>query len=54
MIDYMVLDTMWNEYSTFKTEQEARDYVKKQLDWDPAASITDFVVFKRERIEHGI
>lgn len=51
MIDYMVLDTMWKEYSTFASEEQARDYVKKTLDRDPSSSITDFIIFKRERIE---
>lgn len=51
MIDYMVLDTMWHEYTAFETEQAARNYIKEQLDNDPAADITDFVVFKRERLD---
>jgi len=50
MVDYMVRDTVWNDYSVFATEQEARDYVQVCLDTDPASARTDFVIFKRERI----
>jgi hypothetical protein len=50
MVDYMVRDTVWNDYAVFTTEQEARDYVQVCLDTDPASARTDFVIFKRERI----
>jgi hypothetical protein len=51
MIDYMVLDTLWGEYVAFESEEMARDYIKEKLDEDPAASIIDFVVYKRERLD---
>ena len=50
MVDYMVRDTVWNDYAVFATEQEARDYVQNCLDTDPASARADFVIFKRERI----
>lgn len=52
MIDYMVRNTCWNEYVTFQTLEEAKAYIAKELDWDPSAKASDFVIYKRERIEH--
>ena len=50
MISYQVDDLNWFEYTVFETEQEARDYIKCQLDNDPASDIEDFRIYKRERI----
>lgn len=52
MIDYMVRNISWNEYTTFQTLEEAKAYIAKELDWDPTAKPSDFVIYKRERIEH--
>ena len=51
MIDYMVRNTCWNEYVTFQTLEEAKAYIAKELEWDPAASPAHFVIYKRERID---
>ena len=50
MIDYQVFDLSWQDSCSFATEEEAREYIKYQLDNDPAAAITDFRIYKRERI----
>lgn len=51
MIDYMVRNVTWNEYVTYKTLEEAKDYVAKELEWDPSAKESDFIIYKRERID---
>lgn len=50
MIDYMVRDTLWNEYCVFKTEMEARDYVANLLADNADYNESDLIIFKRERI----
>lgn len=51
MTDYMVRDTLWNEYAVFATEQEARDYIDYCVDTYPESDRKDYILFKRERIE---
>ena len=50
MVDYMVKDFLYNDYCVFATEEEARGYIKESLDNYPEMSITDFAIYKRERI----
>lgn len=52
MIDYMVRNTMWNDYIVAPTLEEAKAHIAKELGWDPSAKAADFVIYKRERIEH--
>jgi hypothetical protein len=52
MIDYMVRNTLWNEYIVCSDLEAAKAHIAKELGWDPSAKASDFVIFKRERIEH--
>ena len=51
MIDYMVRNVTWNEYVVAATLEEAKAHVAKQLSWDPSAKPSDFIIYKRERID---
>lgn len=50
MIDYMVRDTLWNDYVVFPTEMEARDYVALSLADNTDYNESDLIIYKRERI----
>lgn len=50
MIDYMVRDTLWNDYRVFKTEEEARNYVATTLADNSDYNESDLIIYKRERI----
>lgn len=50
MIDYQVFDSQWTDYFSFDTIDEAKEWMKEQVDRDPACAMTDFVIYKRERI----
>lgn len=52
MIDYMILNNTWGEYTDgFATLEQAKDFIESQLDNDPASVKTDFIIYKRERID---
>lgn len=49
-IDYMVYDITYRDYISFKTEQEARDWIKTMVEEYPDAYEKDFILYKRERL----
>jgi hypothetical protein len=50
MIDYQVYDYIYRDSCSFKTLEEAREYIARQVE-DFCVSELDFAIFKRERIE---
>lgn len=50
MIDFQVYDFTYRDSCCFKTLEEAREYVARQVE-EFCASESDFAIFKRERIE---
>lgn len=50
-ITYQVWDRLWNDYSVFQTEQQARDWIAKQVDNYPGSDYKDFKIYKREELD---
>jgi hypothetical protein len=50
MIDYQVYDFNYRDSCSFKTLEEAREYVARQVE-EFCAFEADFAIFKRERID---
>jgi hypothetical protein len=50
MIDYQVYDFCYHDSMCFKTLEEAREYITRQVE-EFCASESDFAIYKRERIE---
>jgi hypothetical protein len=49
MITFMVLDTEYQDYQTFDSEQEARDFIRTEIEC--GAGRATFRLFRRQELE---
>ena len=51
MVDYMIYNVTWDEYTIRPTLEKAKAWIKKEIEYYPDAKESDFVIYKRERID---
>ncbi len=49
MITFMVLDTEYRDYQIFATEEEAREFIRFETEWN--TSPTTLRLFRRQELE---